>query len=72
MRLLHTKSLDARAPEPPPGSLRRPLPPRRELGAGGTVAAAALRDVAVQRFVEGKSVRKRVRVAIRLLNLVVG
>jgi leucyl-tRNA synthetase len=37
-----------------------------------TVVAAALRDAGVQRFVEGKGVRKRVYVANRLLNLVVG
>jgi leucyl-tRNA synthetase len=37
-----------------------------------TVVAAAMRDVGVQRFVEGKGVRKRVYVANRLLNLVVG
>ncbi len=37
-----------------------------------TVVAAALRDVGVRRFVEGKGVRKRVYVANRLLNLVVG
>jgi leucyl-tRNA synthetase len=37
-----------------------------------TVAAAAMRDAGVQRFVEGKAVRKRVHVANRLLNLVVG
>jgi leucyl-tRNA synthetase len=37
-----------------------------------TVVAAALRDAAVARFVEGKGVRKRVYVANRLLNLVVG
>jgi leucyl-tRNA synthetase len=36
-----------------------------------TVVAAALRDAAVGRFVEGKGVRKRVYVANRLLNLVV-
>jgi len=35
------------------------------------VVAAALRDAGVQRFVEGKGVRKRVYVANRLLNLVV-
>jgi leucyl-tRNA synthetase len=39
---------------------------------GASVVAAALRDRAVQRFVEGKGVRKRVYVANRLLNLVVG
>jgi leucyl-tRNA synthetase len=37
-----------------------------------TVVAAAMRDAAVGRFVEGKGVRKRVYVANRLLNLVVG
>jgi leucyl-tRNA synthetase len=37
-----------------------------------TVVAAALRDAAVGRFVEGKTVRKRIYVANRLLNLVVG
>jgi leucyl-tRNA synthetase len=37
-----------------------------------TVVAAAMRDAGVQRFVEGKGVRKRVYVANRLLNLVVG
>ena len=37
-----------------------------------TVVAAALRDAAVGRFVEGKAVRKRIYVANRLLNLVVG
>ncbi len=37
-----------------------------------TVVAAALRDAAVGRFVEGKTVRKRVYVPNRLLNLVVG
>jgi leucyl-tRNA synthetase len=37
-----------------------------------TVVAAALRDAGVRRFVEGKGVRKRVYVANRLLNLVVG
>jgi leucyl-tRNA synthetase len=37
-----------------------------------TVVAAALRDAGVGRFVEGKGVRKRVYVANRLLNLVVG
>jgi leucyl-tRNA synthetase len=36
------------------------------------VVAAAMRDAAVGRFVEGKGVRKRVYVANRLLNLVVG
>ncbi|HUQ16111.1 MAG TPA: leucine--tRNA ligase [Gemmatimonadales bacterium] len=36
------------------------------------VVAAALRDAGVQRFVAGKGVRKRVYVANRLLNLVVG
>jgi leucyl-tRNA synthetase len=36
------------------------------------VAEAALRDAAVQRFVEGKAVRKQVHVPNRLLNLVVG
>jgi leucyl-tRNA synthetase len=36
-----------------------------------TVVAAALRDVAVGRFVEGKGVQKRIYVANRLLNLVV-
>ena len=36
-----------------------------------TVVAAALRDAAVGRFVEGKMVRKRIYVANRLLNLVV-
>ena len=37
-----------------------------------TVVAAALREVGVQRFVEGKTVRKRIHVPNRLLNLVVG
>jgi leucyl-tRNA synthetase len=37
-----------------------------------TLGAAALRDSAVQRFVEGKTIRKRIRVPNRLLNLVVG
>jgi leucyl-tRNA synthetase len=37
-----------------------------------TVMAAAMRDAAVGRFVEGKGVRKRIYVANRLLNLVVG
>jgi leucyl-tRNA synthetase len=37
-----------------------------------TVVAAALRDGTVGRFVEGKTVRKRVHVPNRLLNLVVG
>jgi leucyl-tRNA synthetase len=37
-----------------------------------TVVAAALRDATVGRFVEGKGVRKRIYVANRLLNLVVG
>jgi leucyl-tRNA synthetase len=37
-----------------------------------TVGAAALRDAAVQRFVEGKAIRKRIHVPNRLLNLVVG
>jgi leucyl-tRNA synthetase len=37
-----------------------------------TVVAAALRDAGVGRFVEGKGVRKRIYVANRLLNLVVG
>jgi leucyl-tRNA synthetase len=37
-----------------------------------TVVAAALRDAAVGRFVEGKAVRKRIYVPNRLLNLVVG
>jgi leucyl-tRNA synthetase len=37
-----------------------------------TVVAAALRDTTVGRFVEGKGVRKRIYVANRLLNLVVG
>ncbi len=37
-----------------------------------TVVAAAMRDVGVQRFVEQKTVRKRIYVANRLLNLVVG
>ena len=37
-----------------------------------TVGAAALRDATVGRFVEGKAVRKRIYVANRLLNLVVG
>jgi leucyl-tRNA synthetase len=36
------------------------------------VAEAALRDAAVQRFVEGKAVKKQVHVPNRLLNLVVG
>jgi leucyl-tRNA synthetase len=36
------------------------------------VAAAALRDAGVQRFTEGKTVRKRIHVPNRLLNLVVG
>jgi leucyl-tRNA synthetase len=36
-----------------------------------TVVAAAMRDAAVQRFVQGKTVRKRIYVANRLLNLVV-
>jgi hypothetical protein len=36
------------------------------------VVAAALRDAGVGRFVEGKGVRKRIYVANRLLNLVVG
>ncbi len=36
-----------------------------------TVVAAAMRDAAVQRFAEGKSVRKRIHVPNRLLNLVV-
>ncbi len=37
-----------------------------------TVVAAALRDAAVGRFVEGKGIRKQVYVANRLLNRVVG
>jgi leucyl-tRNA synthetase len=37
-----------------------------------TVVAAAMRDGTVGRFVEGKGVRKRIYVANRLLNLVVG
>ena len=37
-----------------------------------TVVAAAMRDAAVRRFVEGKEVRKRIYVPNRLLNLVVG
>jgi leucyl-tRNA synthetase len=37
-----------------------------------TVVEAAMRDAGVRRFVEGKGVRKRVYVANRLLNLVVG
>jgi leucyl-tRNA synthetase len=37
-----------------------------------TVGAAALRDAAVQRFVEGKTIQKRIHVPNRLLNLVVG
>jgi leucyl-tRNA synthetase len=37
-----------------------------------TVGAAALRDATVGRFVEGKTVRKRIYVPNRLLNLVVG
>lgn len=37
-----------------------------------TVVAAALRDATVGRFVEGKAVRKRIYVANRLLNMVVG
>ncbi len=37
-----------------------------------TVVAAAMSDAAVQRFAEGKSVRKRIHVPNRLLNLVVG
>jgi leucyl-tRNA synthetase len=37
-----------------------------------TVVAAALRDAGVGRFVEGKTVRKRIHVPNRLLNLVVG
>ena len=37
-----------------------------------TVVAAALREVGVQRFVEGKTIRKRIHVPNRLLNLVVG
>jgi leucyl-tRNA synthetase len=37
-----------------------------------TVVAAALRDAGVGRFMEGKGVRKRIYVANRLLNLVVG
>jgi leucyl-tRNA synthetase len=36
-----------------------------------TVVAAALRDPTVQRFVEGKAIRKRIYVPNRLLNLVV-
>ena len=48
-------------------------------GAGGrrdadeeTVVAAAMRDATVRRFAEGKSVRKRIHVPNRLLNLLVG
>ena len=37
-----------------------------------TEVAAALRDATVGRFVEGKVVRKRIYVANRLMNLVVG
>jgi leucyl-tRNA synthetase len=37
-----------------------------------TVGAAAMRDAAVQRFIEGKTIRKRIHVPNRLLNLVVG
>jgi leucyl-tRNA synthetase len=36
------------------------------------VVAAAMRDATVGRFVEGKTVRKRIHVPNRLLNLVVG
>jgi leucyl-tRNA synthetase len=36
------------------------------------VTAAALRDATVGRFVEGKTIRKRIHVPNRLLNLVVG
>jgi leucyl-tRNA synthetase len=36
-----------------------------------TVVAAAMRDATVGRFVEGKSLRKRIHVPNRLLNLVV-
>ncbi len=38
----------------------------------GSVVVAALKDPAVQRFVDGKEVRKRILVPNRLLNLVVG
>jgi leucyl-tRNA synthetase len=37
-----------------------------------TVVAAALADLAVQRHLDGKQVRKRIYVRERLLNLVVG
>jgi leucyl-tRNA synthetase len=37
-----------------------------------TVVAAALREATIGRFVEGKGVRKRIYVANRLLNFVVG
>jgi leucyl-tRNA synthetase len=37
-----------------------------------TVVAAALRDATVGRFVEGTTIRKRIHVPNRLLNLVVG
>ena len=37
-----------------------------------TVVAAALRDDTVQRFIDGKEIRKRIYVKDRLLNLVVG
>jgi leucyl-tRNA synthetase len=37
-----------------------------------TVVGAAMRDAAVQRFTEGRGVRKRIHVPNRLLNLVVG
>jgi leucyl-tRNA synthetase len=37
-----------------------------------TVMGAAMRDAAVQRFTEGRGVRKRIHVPNRLLNLVVG
>nr|MBA3895280.1 leucine--tRNA ligase [Gemmatimonadales bacterium] len=36
------------------------------------VGAAAMRDAAVQRFVKGKTIQKRIHVPNRLLNLVVG
>jgi leucyl-tRNA synthetase len=36
------------------------------------VVGASLRDPTVQRFVEGKTLRKRIYVPNRLLNLVVG
>ena len=53
------------------GKTRSKVQVQRE-AAEDVVIAAALKDAAVQRFTEGKEVRKRIYVPNRLLNLVVG